>query len=61
METYFDLGPGASSVQFKLFQYTYVQEIVSIFERGNEKYEPFHIRKFVKSLQQASGAYKIGT
>jgi hypothetical protein len=53
METYYDLGPGASSIQYK-----YVQEIISNFGKG-EKDKHFDIRKFAKDIQQASGAYKL--
>ena len=53
MDTYYDLGPGASSVQYK-----YVHEVISNFGKG-EKDKLFDIRKFVKDLQQASGAYKL--
>jgi hypothetical protein len=53
METYYDLGPGASS-----FQYKYVQEIISNFGKG-DKDKHFDIRKFTEDLQQARGAYKF--
>ena len=44
MDTYYDLGPGASSVQCK-----YVQEVISNLRKG-EKDKYFDIRKFVKDL-----------
>jgi hypothetical protein len=53
MDTYYDLGPGASCIQYK-----YVQEIISNFGKG-EKDKHFDIRKFAKDLQQASGAYYL--
>ena len=53
MDTYYDLGPGASPVQYKS-----VQEVTSNFGKG-EKDKFFDIRKFAKDLQQASGAYKL--
>jgi hypothetical protein len=53
METYYDLGPGASSAKYKD-----VRELISSFGKG-DKDRFFDIRKFSNDLQQARGAYEV--
>jgi hypothetical protein len=53
METYYDLGPGASSAKYKA-----VRDLISNFGKA-EKDCYFDIRKFSKDLQQARGAYEV--